>query len=393
MKSINSNNLTVAICIAVVILVSNSTVFAEAPDNAALLYYQAFLIYEKPDATMDKMLSDFLDDKIGANELIEQYIEKNRRVIYFVVTAADMPSCDWGYDYSQGLELMMPNLGQIRQVTHLVQADAKLLAERGDCQTALSRCLSMHKMALHAADRTMISYLVAIALGRRANSSIQKILADIPEDLQTLDWLKNQLAEIDNRSSPLEIVIDAEREILGIYMTRDKFNEMLSNEELAAEASLLKIAKERFLAADEQFFIRNRDYWENHFVAVKAALDLPYVQAFTELKKVEEKVKKDVIEDPDATGTAILASPFARIYSQGIQAKTNSNAVRAAIELYIIKAKTSRLPDRLPAVLPKDLFSGKDFEYEKTQDSFILRCQGKDLSKDEIYEYEFKIKK
>jgi len=46
----------------------------------------------------------------------------------------------------------------------------------------------------------------------------------------------------------------------------------------------------------------------------------------------------------------------------------------------------------LPAGLPGDLFSGKDFKYKKTTEGFTLRCQGKDLSKDEIYKYEFKVK-
>ena len=130
MKSINRNNLTKTICIILVMFISAPAVFADTPDNAALLYYQAFLLYEKPDDTMDKMLSDFLDDKIKSNEVIERYIEKNHRVIDFIVTAADTPNCDWGYDYSQGFELMMPNLGQLRQVTHLIQVEAKLLVEQ-----------------------------------------------------------------------------------------------------------------------------------------------------------------------------------------------------------------------------------------------------------------------
>jgi hypothetical protein len=73
--------------------------------------------------------------------------------------------------------------------------------------------------------------------------------------------------------------------------------------------------------------------------------------------------------------------------------KTLFNAIIAAVEIYIVKAKTSRLPDTLPAGLPRDLFSGKDFEYEKTKDGFILRCRGKDLDKDEFYQYEFKVPK
>jgi len=51
------------------------------------------------------------------------------------------------------------------------------------------------------------------------------------------------------------------------------------------------------------------------------------------------------------------------------------------------------MTDEIPADSPKDLFSGKDFEYEKTKDGFVFRCRGKDLFKDEIHEYEFKVPK
>jgi len=54
-------------------------------------------------------------------------------------------------------------------------------------------------------------------------------------------------------------------------------------------------------------------------------------------------------------------------------------------------ADTGKLPDALPAGLPIDMFSGKPFEYSKTEDSFVLKCPGKDLSKDEAYEYKFKV--
>jgi hypothetical protein len=64
-----------------------------------------------------------------------------------------------------------------------------------------------------------------------------------------------------------------------------------------------------------------------------------------------------------------------------------------AVEIYLIKAKTGRLPDEFPAGSPKDLFSDEDFEYEKKNSGFVLRCRGKDLLKDKIHEYEFKVKK
>ena len=87
-------------------------------------------------------------------------------------------------------------------------------------------------------------------------------------------------------------------------------------------------------------------------------------------------------------------SPYVtRLCTNEIAFKTNFNAIIAAIEIYIIKAKSGKLPDKLPSGLPKDLFSDKDFIYAKTGDGFILRCQGKDLDRNEIHEYEFKVKK
>ncbi len=91
--------------------------------------------------------------------------------------------------------------------------------------------------------------------------------------------------------------------------------------------------------------------------------------------------------------TLLLAPAIGKIYDNAIESTTFSNALKAALELYIITAQTGKLPDSIPTGMPKDLFSGKDFKYEKTSDGFILKCQGKDLSKDETYQYEFKIKK
>ena len=56
------------------------------------------------------------------------------------------------------------------------------------------------------------------------------------------------------------------------------------------------------------------------------------------------------------------------------------------------KAQTGSLPDRLPANALKDPFSGQDYLYQKTAAGFMLRCQGKDLDKDQVYEWEFKVK-
>jgi hypothetical protein len=60
-------------------------------ENAALVYYQAFLLYEKPEATLGQMLHDFQDGRIGPNETIRAHVEKNRRVIEYAVKLRLLP--------------------------------------------------------------------------------------------------------------------------------------------------------------------------------------------------------------------------------------------------------------------------------------------------------------
>lgn len=70
--------------------------------------------------------------------------------------------------------------------------------------------------------------------------------------------------------------------------------------------------------------------------------------------------------------------------------------------IYIISAQTGQLPETLPANLPKDPFSGQDFEYEITERGFVLRCRAKDIlasqaiwppgtDPDVVHEYEFEL--
>lgn len=90
------------------------------------------------------------------------------------------------------------------------------------------------------------------------------------------------------------------------------------------------------------------------------------------------------------------------------QYRAELNALKAAIEIYLIRAQKGNLPDSLLGGLPKDPFSGKDFEYETTDDGFILRCRARDIEasprkarpgqppeiiSEKFQEYEFKVKK
>lgn len=389
MKTIRSKKIIKAIFVVLVLPISAPLVFAYPPDNAAVLYYRAFMLYEKENG-LD--LWDYFKGNIESNEKIEQYLNKNRRIINIVLDATGVDHCDWGMDYSQGTEILLPPLHKAREIFVLLAAEARMQADRGNYRKALGRSMSIYRMTRHLNERPIVCYLVGTAINSATNKYlITQFLSEMPQDLETLTWLRDELAELDKRPFSIEPSLSWKREAGIISMSAEKIDDVVRSglDDGPFKEKVLK----KILEADEQFFDRNKAYWIEYMAAVQAAFDLPYPQAYSKLKQLDEKPSKEYSKNPDATLTVAFSPTWSRIYNISTRLGSHSNAVKAAIEIYIIKAKTGKLPDALPADLPPDLFSGKAFQYEKTKEGFVLRCRGKDLARDINRQYEFKVKK
>jgi len=375
---------------ATIFFLTATRAYSYPPDNAAVLYYKAAVLYEIDDEMKNKLadlLADLRVGKVGVNDQIREFVQKNRRIINTVLDAAEVKNCDWGMDFSQGMEMDMPPLGRIRDLAFLVMADAKILAEDGDYEGALSRCMSLYKTARHVNDRIFISTLVGISINGLSNECVMQIMSDMPQDMQSLTWLKTQLIVIDSIPFSIKPALLGEREAMLSFMTPGNM------EDVAGLCDVEESIKEEIISFSDDMIARNREYYENHVTGVFAAFDMPYVQGYTAMENLDERVEEDVKSNPDATLTQILAPAVHKMFSHLTSFYTHNNAIKTAIVLYMIKADKGKLPDTLPDALPGDLFSNKPFVYEKIPEGFILRCQGKDLSRDKVYEYEFKIKK
>jgi len=389
--------LTKVLFVFLVVLLFIVPVFAYPPDNAALLYYQVCSFYN-PQGEIKDMLSDFAKGKIEPNETIINHIEQNKHVTEIILDAAEIENCDWALDYSKGLNMLMPPLGCLKASVYLTLADGRMYAEHGDFKTAFQRCLSVQKMARHVSEQTYVSYLVATSMHALSNLCIQNMLSSIGPDLETLVWLNNSLVAFDEDNSWLIVAHNGEKQWCALEMRKERaqniIGAMFSSKCLSRTEQTIH---DQLLTADDDFFAKNREYYFNAMETLEGVLQsqLPYPQKQQQLAELTKQFEKEYQQNPDALLTPTFLPGIQKIYSLGIRAKTVSNATQAALDLYIIKAKTGKLPDTLPARMPKDLFSGKDFQYEKTGDGFILRCQGKELNKDATYEYEyeFKVKK
>lgn len=432
MSILRKNRIVIALCVLLTLVVSSSPILAYPPDpdNAALLYYQAFLLYRQPDDSTSDLLKGFSQSKIEPNEKITKYIERNHNTIELARAASEIPGCNWGLRYSEGYLVLLPHLSQVRNLSFLIILDARILAAKGAYQQAIERCLIVHKMCLHIGGESIISFLLSRSISRLADDCLQDILSDIPPDVDTLIWFKNQLVTMP-RAFSLKAVLSTEKQI-ALHSIRfenveqllpainDSLNTNIDDEQreklmLAFIAALNTNRKNmekllQALASDAdretaleqlcqlgavELFESNRDYYNSYMADLQGILDTPmsYADTYTELKKLSEMSKRQAMENPAALLTAVISPQLFKIYGHDISVRSRANAIKTGLDIYIMNAKTGRTPDKLPAGLPKDLFSGKDFQYEKTKTGFILRCQGKNLDKDQIHQYEFKVSK
>ena len=129
------------------------------------------------------------------------------------VAATELRHCNWGMQYSKGFSAAMPYLAQVRSLSRLILADARILAAQGDYRQALERCLAAYRLAGHVGDEVLISFLVSVAVSAQANKCVTDILGQMPADAGTLTWLKGQLAAVPTATLTANKSMALEREV------------------------------------------------------------------------------------------------------------------------------------------------------------------------------------
>ncbi|MFC1792833.1 hypothetical protein ACFL3Q_04530 [Planctomycetota bacterium] len=406
MRNINYSSKK-AICSICVILAlwtlgAHAATLPPDPDNAALLYYQAFLLRPEPDE--DTYWS--IDEVVSGGEPDEKLIEylnlrDCRKTIEFTEAAAQLPHCNWGIRFSQGFGSRLPQLVHFRPLMSLFYADARVLAMDGDYRAALGRCLTIRRFAGHVG---MLNYAIALGTDMSALRYIQNILGSMPPDAETLTWLRGQLAAVHSVIPSLARAVEMDLELV-LQSWRNDPNDLLWLREQLAENDEGNDPEYFWSLTDEELLALIATPYADFLNYALRVIDseMPYEEKYTELQRLIDELKDEFGSDP---GTKLLVLPFApqviEIYSLQVRHTTQFNALKAAIEIYLATANSGQLPETLPDYLPKDPFSGQDFEYEITEKGFVLRCQAKDIlasqaiwppgtDSDVVHEYEFEL--
>ncbi len=367
------------------------------PGNAALLYYQAFLLRPKPNEALSNKIHEV---SFGAepDRQIRKYLGSCLDVIEVVEIASRMQQCTWGVWVKP---IFMPSHGALRReiyaIYEILLTDARTLAADGHYRVALERCLTALRIVRHFREDPEL-YTFSTPLERYALRMVRYVLGVIPPDADILTWFRGQLGVVlgvpPSYTKRLQELVKAQLKHIRTHPAR-----------LARLRNLLVVLAEDEQAkenarnlTDEQFLLRTSRGLQSFLDSIFRILDseITYEQKRAEMQRIVSNLTEADDTDPVTKDILVMINmrgTINRQYPAYVEHQAYINGVKAAVEVYLVVAKTGRLPETLPEGLPKDPSTGQDFVYEITDEGFALRCQGKDFLNRKYRLLEFKVKK
>lgn len=142
--------------------------------NAAEHYRRAIERLERLDEGDWEAVEDYRADPSVVPPGLREAMAKAGPALADLQRGARQDVSDFGLDYSQGWDLLLPHLGPMRRLARVAQADIYLRLHDGDAAGAADRLAGLYRYAEHLGrDRTMISSLVGNAVFRLTDETVQ----------------------------------------------------------------------------------------------------------------------------------------------------------------------------------------------------------------------------
>lgn len=354
-------------------------------DNAALLYYQACLFVPEPN----KAIRYQIRPNAGPTKQIITYLGHCLPVIEMVETASRIPRCDWAV-WPEGRPTWEPLTLKLGLIHEVLLMDATTLAVDGHYRVALDRCLTVRRIARHLSDDPEL-YRFQRAPDIEALYTIRILLGMMPPDVDILTWFQGRLAVTPGPQMSLPRILRALVKVQIDGMTTNP-DHLLGLRKMAISVAEGEQAKENIRnLIDEQFRSRARNGLAQLIDSISKIIgsEVAYEQKLSQMHEFFDEMMEDDATDPIVKS---FISPSGmnmevtidRSYSFYVEHEARVNGTKAGVEVYLILAKTGRLPEKLPDYLPKDPSTGQDFGYEITDEGFVLRCQSKEFLKHDI---------
>jgi len=347
-------------------------------------------------------------------------MKKCRDAIELVRAASELSYCDWGIRCSQGKgQCVIPPI-KIRRFIFMLRVDALLLAANGDYHEAFESCIMMRRFARHLGNDINIHYIMSTTIDRTALYNTKIVLGSHRPKVETLTWLKNQLATRKNSSLFLNEMLKMDFELT---LDRLRNNNYILDKALEAmhlkdqirssfrkkdELTDIEGGKVQSISDEELIALAGEPY-ESFLNSALQIINsgMSYKEKLSKIESLTEEIENEFGGDP-ASYPMMVAHPeklltlsiiiqcaeaVANLYKLHINHVALLNALKTGIEVYLIEVETGQLPEKLPEGAPKDPFTGRDFAYEITEEGFTLSLPDKNIPEQRQRPYEFKVQK
>jgi hypothetical protein len=185
----------------------------------------------------------------------------------------------------------------------------------------------------------------------------------------------------------MNISDDLLKEINSIMATDMAYEDMLTE---LKDVINKTVSNEQSAELIYNYFKRELDI--DKIILSDVSQDHKLIDKIIEIKKLSnEKSEAEKLAD-----ILMFPSPFSKSITGMFKIQTEQmsmiNSTKAAVELYIILAKTGQLPQELPDYLPKDPYTNQNFIYEITDDGFVLSCNSDEFKRGKE-RFTFKVQK
>lgn len=371
--------------------------------NAALLYYQAFLRRPEPNETVDYKMHT-LSYGTKPDRQIRTYLGQCMPVIEIVEMASRMPGCVWDV-WPEQQQSWISLRRETIYLSEIVLGDSVTLASDEKYLVALERCLTVRRLARHltGVSESYPAIPLSTICDERALCTIQYVLGVMPPNADTLTWFRGQLAVAEGAPpdfpNRLQAYVKAYLNDIQTNSVRRAKQKNLLVEEVKGEQAKESVKN----LTDEQYLSRVGEVLQRLIDRIFQTVDseMTYDEKHAQIHKIVNEPKDADSTDPvDRAILNLIGLPLVDVdgladewYAYQVRHQAHINGVKAAVEVYLIAAKTGELPGKLPDYLPKDPFTGRNFIYEKTDEGFALRCQGEEFLSGKNRWLEFKVSK
>jgi hypothetical protein len=199
--------------------------------NAALKYWQAFAQLPKfTEAQEHKFNAEYLTMPLDAHA--RELVTRADYALRMMHRAAELPRCDWGLDYEEGIDLLLPHAQAARTLSTLACLRARIRFEDGHNADAIEDLVDAMTLGRHVSmDGSLITVLLNYGIEQRTGETLALYLPRLNADL--IKSLKTRLVALPPCGTPAKGLVPFEEKagldwlIRKIKEQKDKDKESL----------------------------------------------------------------------------------------------------------------------------------------------------------------------